>query len=106
MPFSERTGTGHLCVVCLDDPALRDSLRHELTGHGIQTSLHYPPIHLFAHYRETFGTGPGDFPVAESLAASSVTLPLYPGIASSQVDEVCERIAGFLAGRRRAGSTH
>jgi dTDP-4-amino-4,6-dideoxygalactose transaminase len=38
-------------------------------------------------------------PVAERLSSTSVTLPLHPALARAQVDEVCDRIAAFLAGR-------
>jgi dTDP-4-amino-4,6-dideoxygalactose transaminase len=94
MPFAHKTGAGHLCVMHLKDSSLQQSLRETLAADGIQTSLHYPPIHLFEHYRRG---DPGTFPVAEGLAAASVTLPLYPALSEAQVSEVCDRIADFLA---------
>ena len=94
MPFDGKRGSGHLCVVRLHDPAWQAPLREELARAGIQTSLHYPPIHRFAHYR---GSSSDGLPVAEDLAASSVTLPLHPALSRAQVDEVCDLIAGFLA---------
>ncbi|MGE0453015.1 MAG: DegT/DnrJ/EryC1/StrS family aminotransferase [Vicinamibacteria bacterium] len=96
IPFSHKSGAAHLCVIRLRDPGLQAPLREELSNHGIQTSLHYPPSHLFAHYQRT---NPGRFPVAEGLAATSVTLPLYPGLSREHVDEICDRVARFLAGR-------
>jgi dTDP-4-amino-4,6-dideoxygalactose transaminase len=96
MPFKHKAGAAHLCVVRLKDAALQSPLREELGRKGIQTSLHYPPIHRFAHYQRT---RPGVLPVAEELSSASVTLPLYPGLSKAQVDEVCDAIVRFLAER-------
>ena len=97
MPFAHKTGSGHLCVIRLHEAGAQGPLREELAQAGIQTSLHYPPIHRFAHYRAAGGPA---LPVAERLAAASVTLPLHPALSRGQVDEVCDRIGGFLAARR------
>lgn len=93
MPFEGRTGAAHLAVALVDDPARRDPVRESLHAAGIQTSLHYPPVHLFGHYRERLGYRPGDLPVAEDLAARIVTLPLYATMTADQVDEVCACLA-------------
>ena len=93
-----REGAAHLAVAIVDGPSSRrDGLRRALAEAGIQSSLHYPPIHLFDHYRRAYGCGPGDLPVAESLAARAVTLPLFPTMTMEQVYEVCDRIRSFLA---------
>jgi dTDP-4-amino-4,6-dideoxygalactose transaminase len=96
MPFSHKAGAGHLCVVRLVDPGLQAPLRAHLASQGIQTSLHYPPIHRFAHYRTI---GAATLPVAEALAASSITLPLHPRLSEMQMGEVCDHIEAFLARR-------
>ena len=47
-----------------------------LRADGVQTSLHYPPIHQFSYYRNRF---PGvKLPQTEYVASHEVTLPLYP----------------------------
>ena len=43
---------------------------------GIQTSIHYPPIHQFSYYREQVGEM--KLPVTEVVGAREVTLPLLP----------------------------
>jgi dTDP-4-amino-4,6-dideoxygalactose transaminase len=93
MPFAGRSGAAHLAVAVADDPDLRDALRAELREASIQSSLHYPPVHLFDHYRSAYGYGPGDLRIAESLAARAVTLPLYATMAPDEVDEVCAHLA-------------
>jgi dTDP-4-amino-4,6-dideoxygalactose transaminase len=97
MPFTGRTGAAHLAVLLVERRELRDPLRRALAEQGIQTSLHYPPAHLFSHYRELHGYGAGDLPVAEDLAGRAVTLPLYATMTPQQVDDVCGSIESFLA---------
>jgi dTDP-4-amino-4,6-dideoxygalactose transaminase len=98
MPFRGQTGSGHLAVIVVDDPAARDPLRDALADARIQTSLHYPPAHLFDHYRSAYGHAPGDLPVTEDLSQRLVTLPLYPTMSSEQVDAVCEAVEASLGG--------
>ncbi len=97
MPFAGRHGAAHLAVVIAATPELREALRAGLREASIQSSLHYPPVHLFDHYRTTYGYGPGDLPVAESIAARAVTLPLYATMTAEQVDEVCDRLAAVTS---------
>lgn len=96
VPFQEKTGVGHLCVIAVESGHVRDGLRRHLAERGIQTSLHYPPIHLFEFYRQTFGTRPGDHPRAESLSRRLLTLPLYPGLRDDDVEEIVEGIAQYF----------
>ncbi len=97
MPFGGRHGAAHLAVVLADTPALREALRAGLREASIQSSLHYPPVHLFDHYRSAYCYGAGDLPAAESIAARAVTLPLYATMTAEQVDEVCDCIDGVVA---------
>lgn len=96
MPFGEKEGVGHLCVIVVEEEGARDGLRRHLAERGIQTSLHYPPIHLFKFYQETFGTRRGDHPKAEDLHRRLITLPLYPTLREEQVEEIVESIAHYF----------
>jgi dTDP-4-amino-4,6-dideoxygalactose transaminase len=96
MPFPGQAGSGHLAVLVVDRRADRDPLRDALGAAGIQTSLHYPPVHLFDHYRAAYGHAPGDLPVAEDLAQRIITLPLYPTMTPEQVDAVCDCVASYF----------
>ncbi len=98
-PASMREGgTSHLAVAIARDSDTRDRIRAALTEARIQTSLHYPPIHLFGEFRSSYGYALGDLPVAEDLAARIVTLPLYSRMTVTQVDKVCDAIEASLAG--------
>ena len=96
MPFRGRSGVGHIAVLVVDRQEDRDPLRDALAAAGIQTSLHYPPAHLFDHYRTQYGHAPGDLPVAEDLARRIITLPLYPTMTPEQIDAVCDCVEGFF----------
>ncbi|MCK5018048.1 MAG: DegT/DnrJ/EryC1/StrS family aminotransferase [Candidatus Peribacteraceae bacterium] len=83
-------------IVVYADPEKRDTVRNTLGTNGIQTSVHYNPVTLEPFYREKFGFKKGDFPVAEHLGTSCITLPLYPLLSSGEqeyiIEKVCENI--------------
>ena len=73
----------------------RDKLQKFLAEQGIQTNIHYPiPIHLQKAYKD-LGYGPGDFPVAEELARTELSIPLYPGMTEEQIDQVVSALNQF-----------
>src|SRR5439155_27197014 len=63
-------------VIVLPERAERDDFRAALAREGVQTSVHYPPIHAFTAYR-AIGARRA-LPVTETVASRIVTLPLYP----------------------------
>jgi dTDP-4-amino-4,6-dideoxygalactose transaminase len=67
---------------------------------GIGTGVHYPAMHLFKLYRE-LGYNPGDFPQAERIGGATVTLPLFPGMADTDVDRVCTTVAEIIRDNRK-----
>ena len=48
----------------------RDRVIEQLGDRGIPSRVYFTPIHLEPYYRRRFGFKPGDFPVAERVAAS------------------------------------
>jgi dTDP-4-amino-4,6-dideoxygalactose transaminase len=75
----------------------RDALQTHLKKQGIGSEVYYPlPLHLQECYA-FLGHKPGDFPVSEKLAAESLALPVYPELASEDIEYVCESIRGFYA---------
>jgi dTDP-4-amino-4,6-dideoxygalactose transaminase len=67
----------------------RDALRAHLGEHGIATGVHYPiALHLQPAYRG-LGYGRGDFPVAEELADTILSLPMFPELTDAQIDRIC-----------------
>ena len=55
---------------------------------GIGVGVHYPAMHIFTLYRE-LGWRAGQFPNAERVGRSIVTLPLFPAMTEADVERVC-----------------
>jgi dTDP-4-amino-4,6-dideoxygalactose transaminase len=84
----------HLYVIRSSD---RDGLMSYLTRSGIGTGIHYPvPLHLQKAYA-ALGYIAGDFPVAESVAAEIVSLPMFPHLTDLQQVRVADEIRTFTS---------
>lgn len=70
------------------DEATRDRLMAAIQAENIGVGIHFPAVHLEPFYRETFGYGEGDCPVAEAFCASTLSLPLFPDMAPADQDDV------------------
>lgn len=74
----------------------RDELQTYLTENGIGTMIHYPvPPHLQEAYRD-LGFESGDFPIAEEIAQTALSLPLWPGMTKTMVKVIAESIKRFF----------
>ena len=88
----------HMFQVVLPAALKRADVMAQLHAAGIGTGVHYPPIHLFAVYRR-LGWNPGDFPKAEAVCRSILTLPLFPTMTVGDVTRVVEALVGILKAR-------
>ena len=66
-----------------------------LLNQGIQTSVHYPPVHLFAYYRSTMRQD-AELPLTEYVGQREVTLPLFPAMDEQQIDYVVDCMMDFI----------
>jgi dTDP-4-amino-4,6-dideoxygalactose transaminase len=74
----------------------RIELQQYLADQGIGTMIHYPvPPHLQNAYTH-LGFKRGDFPIAEELADTMLSLPLWPGLTQSDVNYVANCIINFF----------
>lgn len=74
----------------------RDLLKDYLEKNGIGTVIHYPiPPHLQEAYKN-LGYKKGDFPIAEEIADTILSLPLYIGMKKEEVLYVCQIIKQFF----------
>jgi len=95
MPFAPVEGlkpSHHLAVVVLPEGAERDGIRSSLEDRGIQTSVHYPPIHGFTAYHGSHRA----LPRTDALAERLLTLPLYGGLRDEQVEAVIDGLLQTL----------
>jgi dTDP-4-amino-4,6-dideoxygalactose transaminase len=70
----------------------RDSFARELKESGINTALHYIPIHLLTYYKHKYNIRVNDFPHALNNYQKILSLPIYPGLKDSEVYYICEKI--------------
>lgn len=60
----------------------RDKFREELMRRGVQTSIHYIPLHMTSYYSR-YATG--KYPVAEKVYRRIVSLPIYSCMSDEEV---------------------
>jgi dTDP-4-amino-4,6-dideoxygalactose transaminase len=74
----------------------RDDLQDFLTSQEISTMIHYPlPPHLQKAYTH-LGYKKGDFPIAEEIAETSLSLPIGPHLSVDETEYICEKIKYFF----------
>lgn len=97
IPFSDRLADSahHIFPIIVNDARHRQALRDGLAERGIQTSVHYPPVHQFSHYR-AIQTGDPQVEITEQVAAGEVTLPLHPLLSVSDVHTICDELEEVL----------
>lgn len=75
----------------------RDKVLDGLKDKKIGALIHYPiPLHLQEAYKE-LGYKKGDFPVAESVSAEILSIPMFPHISAEQVKYVCNTLKSLAA---------
>ena len=88
-PEDFESSNWHMFQIVLPEKVARAGFMSRMRAAGIGTGVHYPAMHLFKLYRG-LGWRPGQFPHAERVGASIVTLPLFPAMRDEDVDRVCE----------------
>jgi len=100
LPFLKHRGqsAGHLLPILLPVGQDRIKFMDKMKEQGIQTSIHYPPTHLFSYYQKNITYKP--LPITESVAAREVTLPLHALLTEEQVHMVVSAVKVALAESR------
>lgn len=74
----------------------RDRVAAQLKDGGIETGVHYPiPLHLQPAYR-SLGYQAGDFPNAEEVARTTLSLPIYPTLDNEKIQTIVETLLDVL----------
>ena len=99
VPFARHPGTSahYIFPVLLPDAETRRQVIEALSAEGIQTSIHYPPIHRFTYYRWRFPSAGQDLKLTEGVADRELTLPLYPSLRNDEVDAVVDELKRALS---------
>jgi dTDP-4-amino-4,6-dideoxygalactose transaminase len=95
VPFLDHPGitAAHIMPILLPHNSNRVGFMEQMKLQGIQTSIHYPPVHQFTAYKDSISTR---LPITESVAGREVTLPLYPAMTNEDVALVVEAIVNSL----------
>jgi dTDP-4-amino-4,6-dideoxygalactose transaminase len=97
VPFALHAGfvSNYIFPIVLNqgDAAQRDQMRVTLADAGIQTSVHYPPVHRFSTYQ------PSDceLPITDMVADRLITLPMYSALSLVDVDFIANSLANILS---------
>ncbi len=91
IPFENHPGlsAAHIMPILLPAGTDRISFMENMKAQGIQTSIHYPPIHHFTAFRNVETSS---LPVTEDVAGREVTLPLFPKMRDEDVIFVAKAI--------------
>jgi len=73
----------------------RDNLKEYLEAHGVGTNIHYP---IAMHRQKAFakyGFEPHAYPIAEKLAGTVLSIPMYSGMTEEEVTYVIDTINAY-----------
>jgi len=96
IPFQNYPGitSAHIMPILLPKEVEREEFMGRMKEQGIQTSIHYPPIHTFTSFRDD---KPMDLSVTEDVALREVTIPLYPALTDKDILMVVSAISQALS---------
>jgi dTDP-4-amino-4,6-dideoxygalactose transaminase len=96
LPFEDaRPSVHHIMPVLLPAHADRQTVIDTLAERGIQTTIHYPPVHRLSFYRAQDSTLA--LPTTEAFADRELTLPLHPRMNQQDVRRVVTALREALA---------
>ncbi len=85
----------HLFTVWVDQ-SKRDQVIAKFGENEIGVAVNYRAIHLLSYLRQKYGFREGDFPIAQKIGESTITLPLYPKLRDDEVQYVIETTKKIL----------
>lgn len=99
IPFRDEPSPGarHIMPVLLRDGVNRAAIMQHLREVGVQTSIHYPPIHRFSHYEKLCATDPVTLSLTEAYSVRTLTLPFHPSLTNDDVASISEAVVDALA---------
>jgi dTDP-4-amino-4,6-dideoxygalactose transaminase len=72
----------------------RGAIRRSMAQRGIQTSVHYPAAHRFSIY----SSAGANLPKTDHVTDHEITLPLFPRMTETMVEQVVDALAEALTG--------
>jgi len=98
LPYAGYTGDSayHLLPIVLPPNCDRSMIQARLREAGIQSSVHYPPIHLFQYYQATYGCRPDMLIRTETVAARQLSLPIHARMQAADAEFVVQTLKQAL----------
>lgn len=90
----------HLYTILIDEArssVTRDQFITALHHRNIGTGVHYQSIAVHPVYQQRFGWKPEDYPIANTIGKSTVSLPLSAKLTDDDVQDVIEAVSEVLA---------
>ena len=78
------------------DRGQRETIIGKLMEQGISITVNFRPVHLLSFFSRTLKHSPGDFPIAEEIGSSTISLPFYPSIPDGDVNAVIAALRSGL----------
>lgn len=87
IPFSncKETVSHHIFPILLAEEANRDKVIENLAAKGIQTSVHYQPVHRMSIYQDSYKK---ELLLTQIVGKHELTLPLHPGLEFEDIERV------------------
>jgi dTDP-4-amino-4,6-dideoxygalactose transaminase len=97
LPVVRQDHTFSLYIIKIDKN--RDSFARELREQGVETGLHYIPLHLLSYYKAKYSLRINDFPVALRNYSQILSIPNYAALSDDEVEDICDAILDVAASR-------
>lgn len=94
-PYHHSDHFYQMYTVTLENKKIRDQLQKHLQEKGIMCKVYYEPVHLKSLYRKKYGYHEGHLPQTESISARILTLPMYPGMSTEEINQIIEAVRTF-----------
>ncbi|MBN2048443.1 MAG: DegT/DnrJ/EryC1/StrS family aminotransferase [Anaerolineaceae bacterium] len=86
----------HIFPILLPEHVDRVGFIQAMKQNGIQTSIHYPPIHHFSYYAQSNQPAAG-LEITEKITQHELTIPLHPGLTTADIEYVADTMKQILA---------
>lgn len=98
IPFFENSNfsSNYIFPIIISESSTRnrDEIRNLLHESGIQTSIHYPPVHLFDIYYDSMNM---DLKKTESIYKRLITLPMFGDLSNNEIDYISEKLGEYVS---------
>ena len=96
IPFQDNKEfvSNYIFTIVLNDLSTlsRDVVRNKLGEKGIQTSIHYPPIHRFSIYKKEYT----NLPITDYISDNEITLPMYSNLMEEDIDYITKSLIEII----------